>query len=119
METVEDFVARTRGPAIPYVPSFYPWVYAHHFMRLETARLPAELDASPVPTGIAGAMSLIRRWCDATGEDPDQVARLLADAYLERWGLTPPAEQAIVTRRLSSPTSPPHDQGVLQVARTT
>jgi hypothetical protein len=38
------------------------------------------------------AVAIIHGWCAATGEDVDEAVHLLADAYLERWGLAPPED---------------------------
>lgn len=43
METIGEFVRRTGGPVVPFVPDWYPWVYAHHYLRGEVGRLPGEL----------------------------------------------------------------------------
>jgi len=91
METVAHFVSRTRGPAVPFVPGCYPWAYAHHYLRAELGDVPDELKPAGVSLSVAGAAELIERWCSVTGEGVEPAARLLADAYLERWGLRPPA----------------------------
>jgi hypothetical protein len=90
MEKIESFVARTRGPMIPFVAEWYPWAYAHHYLRVEMERVPTELDRPARSLSLDNAMGLVHRWCAVTGEKAEEAARHLADAYLERWGLTPP-----------------------------
>jgi hypothetical protein len=90
MEKIESFVARTRGPMIPFVAEWYPWAYAHHYLRVEMERVPTELDRPARSLSLDNAMGLVHHWCAVTGEKAEEAARRLADAYLERWGLTPP-----------------------------
>jgi hypothetical protein len=90
MEKIESFVARTRGPMIPFVAEWYPWAYAHHYLRIEMERVPMDLDRPARSLSLDNAMGLVHRWCAVTGEEAEQAARRLADAYLERWGLQPP-----------------------------
>jgi hypothetical protein len=91
METVADFVQRTEGPVVPYVPDWYPWVYAHHYLRLEVAHLPAEFRRVAAPSAgaisISEARELIYLWCGLSGEGIQPAVRMLADAYLRRWGI--------------------------------
>jgi hypothetical protein len=87
VETVVEFVGRTQGPAVPFVPDWYPWVYAHHYLRLETAQLPAELSRGRTSLTATEAREVIQLWCALTGEGIEDAARVLADAYLRRWGL--------------------------------
>jgi hypothetical protein len=87
METVAEFVRRTSGPAVPFVPDWYPWVYAHHYLRLETAQLPPELARERTSLTATEARDVIQLWCALTGEGIEEAARGLADAYLLRWGL--------------------------------
>ncbi|GIH18003.1 hypothetical protein [Rugosimonospora africana] len=87
METVADFVRRTEGPAVPFVPDWYPWVYAHHYLRLEEAGLPPEFHRGTGPFSLAEAQDLVYLWCGLSGESVQPAARMLADAYLRRWGI--------------------------------
>jgi hypothetical protein len=87
VETVVEFVGRTQGPAVPFVPDWYPWVYAHHYLRLETAQLPADLSRGRTSLTATEAREVIQLWCALTGEGIEDAARVLADAYLRRWGL--------------------------------
>jgi hypothetical protein len=87
VESLEQFVSRTQGPLIPYVDSWYPWVYAHHYLRAEAEQLPAELGVPRSVRSLSAARELVHLWCALTGESIDQGARTLADAYLERWGI--------------------------------
>jgi hypothetical protein len=87
VETVVEFVRRTQGPAVPFVPDWYPWVYAHHYLRLETGLLPAELSRGRGSLTATEAREVIQLWCALTGEGIEDAARALADAYLRRWGL--------------------------------
>lgn len=82
-----EFVRRTQGPAVPFVPDWYPWVYAHHYLRLETGQLPAELSQGRTSLTATEAREVIQLWCALTGEGIEDAARALADAYLRRWGL--------------------------------
>ncbi len=82
-----EFVRRTQGPAVPFVPDWYPWVYAHHYLRLETGQLPAELGRGRTSLTATEAREVIQLWCALTGEGIEYAARVLADAYLRRWGL--------------------------------
>jgi hypothetical protein len=90
METIACFVARTRGPVVPFVDDWYPWAYAHHYLRTEIENMPLELGRVLSSVRVDDAVAIIHGWCAATGEDVDEVVHLLADAYLERWGLAPP-----------------------------
>ncbi len=92
METIASFVARTRGPVVPFVDDWYPWAYAHHYLRTEVENMPLELGRMLSSVRIDDAVSLIHAWSAATGEDVDEAVHLLADAYLERWGLAPPED---------------------------
>jgi hypothetical protein len=94
MQTVAEFVRRTSGPAVPFVPDWYPWVYAHHYLRLETAQLPPELARERTSLTATEAREVIQLWCALTGEGIEQAARALADAYLLRWGLARSGESA-------------------------
>jgi hypothetical protein len=87
MESVAEFVRRTEGPAVPFVPDWYPWVYAHHYLRLEVASLPAEFQRGAGPLSLAEAQDLVYLWCGLSGESVQPAARMLADAYLRRWGM--------------------------------
>jgi hypothetical protein len=87
VETVVEFVRRTQGPAVPFVPDWYPWVYAHHYLRLETGELPMELSRARTSLTANEAREVIQLWCALTGEGIEDAARVLADAYLRRWGL--------------------------------
>jgi hypothetical protein len=91
VETVAEFVGRTQGPAVPFVPDWYPWVYAHHYLRLETDQLPPELGRDGDSLTASEAREVIQLWCALSGEGIEAAARELADAYLRRWGLTRPA----------------------------
>jgi hypothetical protein len=91
VETVAEFVRRTQGPVVPFVPGWYPWSYAHHYLRLESSALPAELGRTGVSLTMTEARELIHVWCALTGEGIEATARILADAYLRRWGLAGPA----------------------------
>jgi hypothetical protein len=90
METIACFVARTRGPVVPFVDDWYPWAYAHHYLRTEIENMPLELGRVLSSVRVDDAVAIIHGWCAATGEDVDEAVHLLADAYLERWGLAPP-----------------------------
>ncbi len=92
MESVADFVRRTEGPAVPFVPDWYPWVYAHHYLRLEVASLPPEFGRGTGPLSLAEAQDLVYLWCGLSGESVQPAARMLADAYLRRWGMVRGAE---------------------------
>lgn len=89
METIGDFVSRTGGPVVPFVASWYPWAYAHHYLRGEITQLPGELGTVSTSLSLADARELIELWCGHTGESIEDAARRLADAYLRRWGLHP------------------------------
>ena len=116
METVTQFVQRTQGPAVPFVPDWYPWVYAHHYLRLEAGQLPPELGHGGTSLTAGEAREVIQLWCALSGEGIESAAQQLADAYLRRWGLArsdateavrvpgaPPAAPAIRTpRRVSA-----------------
>jgi hypothetical protein len=93
METIACFVARTRGPVVPFVDDWYPWAYAHHYLRTEIENMPLELGRVLSSVRVDDAVALIHGWCAATGEDVDEAVHLLADAYLERWGLAPPEDR--------------------------
>jgi hypothetical protein len=107
VETVTQFVQRTQGPAVPFVPDWYPWVYAHHYLRLEAGQLPPELGHGGASLTAGEAREVIQLWCALSGEGIESAAELLADAYLRRWGLgrSDPTE----ARPAASPpaTSPP------------
>jgi hypothetical protein len=90
VETVGQFVNRTRGPLVPYVEACYPWAYAHHYLRAESGTLPKQLGATPVHLTLREATELIHLWCAMSGESVETSARSLADAYLERWGVPRP-----------------------------
>lgn len=87
METVRQFVQRTQGPVVPFVPDWYPWVYAHHYLRLEAGELPAGLGRGRTSLTTGEAIEVIQLWCALSGESIESAARELADAYLRRWGL--------------------------------
>jgi hypothetical protein len=87
VESVEQFVSRTQGPLLPYIDSWYPWAYAHHYLRAEAERLPADLGVPRSVASLSAARELVHLWCALTGESIDRAARALADAYLERWGI--------------------------------
>ena len=87
METVTQFVQRTQGPAVPFVPDWYPWVYAHHYLRLEAGQLPPELGHGGTTLTAGEAREVIQLWCALSGEGIEPAAEQLADAYLRRWGL--------------------------------
>lgn len=89
METVGEFVRRTAGPVVPFVPDWYPWVYAHHYLRCEVGQLPGELAPVSPSLSLDEARHLIGVWSGLTGERIEDSARLLADEYLRRWGLRP------------------------------
>ncbi len=92
METIACFVARTRGPVVPFVEDWYPWAYAHHYLRTEIENMPLELGRVLSSVRVDDAVAIIHGWCAATGEDVDEAVHLLADAYLERWGMDPPED---------------------------
>ncbi len=92
METIACFVGRTRGPVVPFVDDWYPWAYAHHYLRTEIENMPLELGRVMSSVRVDDAVALIQAWCAATGEDVDEAVHMLADAYLERWGLAPPED---------------------------
>jgi hypothetical protein len=87
VETVAEFVRRTEGPAVPFVPDWYPWVYAHHYLRLEADELPLDLGRGRTSLTATEARDVIQLWCALTGEGIEEAACALADAYLRRWGL--------------------------------
>jgi hypothetical protein len=87
MESVADFARRTEGPAVPYVPDWYPWVYAHHYLRLEAASLPAGLRRAATSLSLSDVRELIYLWCGLSGESVQPAVQSLADAYLRRWGI--------------------------------
>jgi hypothetical protein len=74
------------------VDDWYPWAYAHHYLRTEIENMPLELGRVLSSVRVDDAVALIHGWCAATGEDVDEAVHLLADAYLERWGLAPPED---------------------------
>jgi hypothetical protein len=103
VETVADFVGRTQGPAVPFVPDWYPWIYAHHYLRLEADELPSDLARGRTSLTETEARDTIQLWCALTGEGIEPAARALADAYLRRWGLaaaevSEPASGEVATR---------------------
>jgi hypothetical protein len=87
VETVAEFVQRTQGPAVPFVPDWYPWVYAHHYLRLEAGQLPPDLGRGRTSLTATEARDIIQLWCALSGEGIESAAQNLADAYLRRWGL--------------------------------
>lgn len=87
MESIGEFVRRTGGPVVPFVPDWYPWVYAHHYLRSEVGQLPGELVPVSPSLSLDEARHLIEVWSGLTGEHIEESARLLADEYLRRWGL--------------------------------
>jgi hypothetical protein len=89
VETIGDFVRRTGGPVVPFVAAWYPWAYAHHYLRGELAQLPDELGPVSSSLSLSDARDLIEVWCARSGESIEDGARRLADAYLRRWGLEP------------------------------
>jgi hypothetical protein len=89
VETIGDFVSRTGGPVVPFVEAWYPWAYAHHYLRGEITQLPGELGTVGTSLSLEEARDLIELWCGHTGESIEDGARRLADAYLRRWGLHP------------------------------
>jgi hypothetical protein len=89
VETIQEFVDRTKGPLVPYVDSWYPWVYAHHYLRTEMPTLPAGLGTIGPRMSLDEAVELVQVWCGLTGESIEVSARSLADAYLQRWGVPP------------------------------
>lgn len=89
METIGEFVRRTAGPVVPFVPDWYPWIYAHHYLRCEVGQLPGELVPASASLSLDDARHLIEVWSGLTGERIEDSARLLADEYLRRWGLAP------------------------------
>jgi hypothetical protein len=91
VETIQEFVDRTKGPLVPYVASWYPWVYAHHYLRTEMPGLPAGLGTVGPRMSLDEAVELVQVWCGLTGESIEVSARTLADAYLQRWGV--PADE--------------------------
>jgi hypothetical protein len=91
VETIQDFVDRTKGPLVPYVDSWYPWVYAHHYLRTEMPALPPGLGVVGPRMSLDEAVELVQVWCGLTGESIEVSARTLAEAYLLRWGV--PREQ--------------------------
>lgn len=87
METIDDFVRRTSRPLIPYLEGSYPWAYAHHYLRMEREALPAPVRFGEEPMSLNEAVQVVGWWCGMTGEDIDDAVRVLADAYLQRWGI--------------------------------
>jgi hypothetical protein len=87
VETIDDFVRRTSRPMIPYLEGSYPWAYAHHYLRMERESLPAPVRFGEEPMTLDDAVQVVGWWCGMTGEDIDTAVRLLADAYLRRWGI--------------------------------
>jgi hypothetical protein len=88
VETVKEFVERTRGPVVPYLPSQYPWAYAHHYLRAELATVPDDLGLTGPQLSLEDAREVVQLWCALTGERIEDAGRMLADAYLERWGIS-------------------------------
>jgi hypothetical protein len=109
VETVTQFVQRTQGPAVPFVPDWYPWVYAHHYLRLEAGQLPSELGSGRTSLTAGEAREVIQLWCALSGEGIESAARQLADAYLRRWGLarSDATEAARVPGAPPAPTAAP------------
>jgi hypothetical protein len=99
VETVVDFVRRTQGPAVPFVPDWYPWVYAHHYLRLEVDQLPPDLSRGRTSLTATEARDTIQLWCALSGEGIESAARVLADAYLRRWGLVRSDDSGPAARR--------------------
>ena len=87
METIDDFVRRTSRPLIPYLEGSYPWAYAHHYLRMERESLPLQVRFGEEPMSLNEAVQVVGWWCGMTGEDIDDAVRVLADAYLQRWGI--------------------------------
>jgi hypothetical protein len=97
VETIQDFVNRTKGPLVPYVDAWYPWVYAHHYLRSEIEGLPDDVGVFGPRLTPDEAIELIQFWCGLTGESIEGSARALADAYLQRWGMVRKQAQAQIT----------------------
>ena len=106
METIQEFVDRTKGPLVPYVDSWYPWVYAHHYLRTEMHLLPPDLGVVGPRMLLDEVVELIQVWCGLTGESIEGSARALADAYLERWGVSREQIARARQQRLSVPVVP-------------
>jgi hypothetical protein len=87
VETIDDFVRRTSRPLIPYLEGSYPWAYAHHYLRMERESLPAPVRFGEEPISLDEVERVVGWWCGMTGEDIDDAVRVLADAYLQRWGI--------------------------------
>jgi hypothetical protein len=104
VETIQDFVNRTKGPLIPYVDAWYPWVYAHHYLRSEIEGLPEEIGGFGPRLTPDEAVELIQFWCGLTGESIEGSARALADAYLQRWGMV--RKQATVPAQITAARHP-------------
>jgi hypothetical protein len=122
VETIVEFVARTKGPVVPYVDSWYPWVYAHHYLRGEAAEVPGRLANGRPALSPSDARELIHLWCALTGEGIGESARLLADAYLARWGIvrnTRPTERARTLRRRLARRTPRRQAVARQVTPPT
>jgi hypothetical protein len=118
VETVAEFVGRTQGPAVPFVPDWYPWVYAHHYLRLEAGQLPAEVDPGGDSLTATDAREVIQLWCALSGEGIEAAARELADAYLRRWGLShTPVPTATEPDEVAHGASPRRVRRVRQVRR--
>jgi hypothetical protein len=113
METVAEFVRRTKGPAVPFVPDWYPWVYAHHYLRLEDGNLPAEFHRGAGPISLRDAQDLVYLWCGLSGESVQPAARMLADAYLRRWGMIQegPVEEPVAPAPIAAGRRPRRQQG--------
>src|SRR5215510_2230975 len=72
---------------IPYLEGSYPWAYAHHYLRMERESLPDPVRFGEEPMTLDEAAQVVGWWCGMTGEPIDDAVRVLADAYLRRWGI--------------------------------
>lgn len=87
--TTEHLVheATQSAGALTYVPACYPYTYACDFMRQFPRVIP--VDAGPVPDGMSRseASEIRQRWAYVEGRSGDDLARTLADAYLQVHGI--------------------------------
>lgn len=87
--TVEHLVHEATKSAVvlTYIPTRYPYTYACDFMRQFPTVIP--VDAGPIPDGMsrADASRLRQRWAEIERREDDDLACVLADAYLQVHGI--------------------------------
>jgi hypothetical protein len=87
--TVEHLVheATKSATVLTCVPSRYPYTYAYDFMRQFPNVIP--IDAGPIPDGMSRsqASQIRQRWAEIERREDDDLACVLADAYLRVHGI--------------------------------